>query len=92
VLDLLFLLTMLSFSALAIAAAAAGMSLGNLAKVLKCAGNDDIVVMKAADDGDAVTFMFESPSECACAGWMYTCCVLQAVGMVAAAGLTCSVG
>lgn len=41
----------------------AGMSLGNLAKILKCAGNDDIVTMKAADDGDTVTFMFESPSE-----------------------------
>jgi hypothetical protein len=40
------------------------MSLGNLAKILKCAGNDDIVTMKAADDGDTVTFMFESPSEC----------------------------
>eukprot|EP00775_Hariotina_reticulata_P012575 gene12575-12705_t len=40
-----------------------GMSLGNLAKILKCAGNDDIVTMKAADDGDVVTFMFESPKE-----------------------------
>ncbi|WIA19744.1 hypothetical protein OEZ85_005664 [Tetradesmus obliquus] len=40
-----------------------GMSLGNLAKILKCAGNDDIVTMKAADDGDTVTFMFESPKE-----------------------------
>lgn len=41
----------------------AGMSLNNLAKILKCAGNEDIVTMKAADDGDTVTFMFESPSE-----------------------------
>jgi hypothetical protein len=39
------------------------MSLANLAKVLKCAGNDDIVTLKANDDGDTVTFMFESPSE-----------------------------
>lgn len=39
------------------------MSLNNLAKILKCAGNDDIVTMKAADDGDTVTFMFESPSK-----------------------------
>jgi hypothetical protein len=38
------------------------MSLANLAKVLKCAGNDDIVTLKANDDGDTVTFMFESPS------------------------------
>jgi proliferating cell nuclear antigen len=38
-----------------------------LAKILKCAGNDDVVTMKAADDGDTVTLMFESPSECAAA-------------------------
>jgi len=44
-----------------------GMSLANLAKVLKCAGGDDIVTLKANDDGDTVTFMFESPSEC---GWV----------------------
>jgi hypothetical protein len=42
---------------------AAGLSLNNLAKILKCAGNDDVVTMKAADDGDTVTLMFESPSE-----------------------------
>ncbi|GBF89873.1 proliferating cell nuclear antigen [Raphidocelis subcapitata] len=40
-----------------------GMSLANLAKVLKCAGSDDIVTLKANDDGDTVTFMFESPKE-----------------------------
>lgn len=40
------------------------MSLANLAKVLKCSGSDDIVTLKANDDGDTVTFMFESPSEC----------------------------
>ena len=30
-------------------------------KMLKCAGNDDIITMKADDTGDVVTFMFESP-------------------------------
>lgn len=45
------------------AAALSGLSLNNLAKILKCAGNDDVVTMKAADDGDTVTLMFESPSE-----------------------------
>ena len=30
-------------------------------KMLKCAGNDDIITIKADDNGDAVTFMFESP-------------------------------
>ncbi len=41
-----------------------GLSLQSLSKVLKCAGNDDIITMKAADDGDTISFMFESPSEC----------------------------
>jgi hypothetical protein len=31
--------------------------------MLKCAGNDDIITIKADDGGDSVTFMFESPSE-----------------------------
>jgi proliferating cell nuclear antigen len=31
----------------------------NLAKILKCAGNDDSVTMKADDDGDVVNFLFE---------------------------------
>ena len=30
-------------------------------KMLKCAGNEDIITMKADDTGDVVTFMFESP-------------------------------
>ncbi|KAK2983254.1 hypothetical protein RJ640_023374, partial [Escallonia rubra] len=40
-----------------------GMNLGNMAKMLKCAGNDDIVTIKADDGSDSVTFMFESPSD-----------------------------
>jgi len=39
-----------------------GMNLNNMAKMLKCAGNDDIITIKAEDGGDTVTFMFESPS------------------------------
>jgi hypothetical protein len=39
------------------------MSLASLAKILKCAGNDDTITIKAQDEGDTVTFMFESPSE-----------------------------
>ncbi len=31
--------------------------------MLKCAGNDDIITMKADDTSDVVTFMFESPGE-----------------------------
>eukprot|EP00894_Picocystis_sp_ML_P000801 jgi/Pico_ML_1/51318/g2372.t1 len=40
-----------------------GMNLGNMSKMLKCAGNDDIITLKADDKGDSVTFMFESPSD-----------------------------
>ncbi|GAV56804.1 PCNA_N domain-containing protein/PCNA_C domain-containing protein [Cephalotus follicularis] len=40
-----------------------GMNLGNMAKMLRCAANDDIVTIKADDDADTVTFMFESPSQ-----------------------------
>lgn len=45
---------------------ATGMNLGNMAKMLKCAGNDDIITMKADEQGDTVTFMFESPSKRHC--------------------------
>ncbi|XP_059666363.1 proliferating cell nuclear antigen-like [Cornus florida] len=40
-----------------------GMNLGNMAKMIKCADNDDIVTIKADDGSDTVTFMFESPSQ-----------------------------
>jgi proliferating cell nuclear antigen len=40
-----------------------GINLGSMAKILKCAGNDDITTLKAEDNGDQVTFMFESPKQ-----------------------------
>lgn len=40
-----------------------GMNLANMSKMLKCAGNDDIITIKADDGGDTVTFMFESPNQ-----------------------------
>ncbi|XP_067001349.1 proliferating cell nuclear antigen [Anabrus simplex] len=40
-----------------------GMNLGSMTKILKCAGNDDIVTMKAQDNADTITFMFESPNQ-----------------------------
>ncbi|KAJ4838629.1 hypothetical protein Tsubulata_027255 [Turnera subulata] len=40
-----------------------GMNLGNMAKMLRCAGNDDIITIKADDGSDTVTFMFESPTQ-----------------------------
>ncbi len=36
------------------------MKLANLSKILKCAANDDAITMKSADNGDTLTFMFES--------------------------------
>lgn len=37
-----------------------GMNLASLTKIVKCANNDDTVTIKAQDDADTVTFMFES--------------------------------
>lgn len=37
-----------------------GMNLSSMAKVLKCANNDDTVTIKAQENADTVTFMFES--------------------------------
>jgi proliferating cell nuclear antigen len=39
-----------------------GMNLNNMAKMLKCAGNDDSITMKSEDNADVVSFMFESPA------------------------------
>lgn len=38
-----------------------GFNSANMAKILKCAGGDDVITLKAEDDGDALTLMFESP-------------------------------
>ncbi|CAN7993304.1 unnamed protein product [Ixodes hexagonus] len=40
-----------------------GMNLGSMAKILKCAANDDIITIKAQDDADTVTFVFETPNQ-----------------------------
>ena len=39
-----------------------GVSFENLAKVLKCAGNDDIISLAAQDDSDTLGLMFASPN------------------------------
>jgi len=39
---------------------ALGLSLTNLSKILKCAGNDDSITIQSADDADVATFIFES--------------------------------
>ncbi|KAJ3637643.1 hypothetical protein MTP99_001084 [Tenebrio molitor] len=40
-----------------------GMNLANMAKIFKCANNDDTVTIKAQDDADIVTFMFEAKKQ-----------------------------
>ncbi|XP_044965321.1 proliferating cell nuclear antigen-like [Hordeum vulgare subsp. vulgare] len=40
-----------------------GMNLGNMAKMLCCAGSNDIITIKADDGSDIVTFMFESSNQ-----------------------------
>ncbi|CRK94227.1 CLUMA_CG007742, isoform A [Clunio marinus] len=40
-----------------------GMNLANMAKILKCANNTDTVTIKAQDNADTVTFMFESQNQ-----------------------------
>ena len=40
-----------------------GINLVNMAKMLKCAGNEDIITIKAEDQPDNVQFFFETPGE-----------------------------
>ena len=37
----------------------------SMSKIMKCAANEDSITIKAGDNADNVTFMFESPSELA---------------------------
>lgn len=39
-----------------------GINLGSMAKIIRCAGNDDVITIKTGDDADTVTFVFESPN------------------------------
>jgi len=39
-----------------------GINLSSMSKILKCAGNDDAITVKADDNADTITFMFESPN------------------------------
>lgn len=40
-----------------------GLNLSNLGKILKCAGNEDVVTLKAEDEPDTLTLMFEAPNQ-----------------------------
>jgi proliferating cell nuclear antigen len=40
-----------------------GVNTPNLSKILKCAGNDDVVTLKCEEQNDCLTLVFESPSQ-----------------------------
>ena len=40
-----------------------GMNLASMTKIMKCAGAEDVLTMKAQDNADTVTFMFESQNQ-----------------------------
>lgn len=39
-----------------------GVNLGSLTKVLKCAKDDDLVTLKAADEADVLNLVYEAKS------------------------------
>ncbi|KAJ9126920.1 hypothetical protein QFC24_001151 [Naganishia onofrii] len=39
-----------------------GVNLGSLTKILRCAKDNDVVTLKAGDDADSLTLLFESPN------------------------------
>ena len=59
-----------------------GVNLGSLTKVLKCAKDDDICTLKAADEADVLNLIYEAKStslgfdasEVACGGLTSGCC------------------
>lgn len=40
-----------------------GINMGSMTKILKCAGNEDIITIRATDTPDSVSFVFESPKQ-----------------------------
>jgi proliferating cell nuclear antigen len=40
-----------------------GINLQSFSKILKCSGNDDVVTLKAEENGDTLQLVFESPTQ-----------------------------
>jgi len=40
-----------------------GFNSNNMSKILKCAGNDDVITLKSEDEAENLTLMFESPTQ-----------------------------
>ena len=36
----------------------------SMSKILKCAGNEDIITLRAEDNADTLALVFEAPSKC----------------------------
>jgi len=51
----------------------------NMAKILKLMNREDIVLMKAEDDGDTVTLMFESNEDSKTIADFGKCCVRRMI-------------
>ena len=46
-----------------------GINMASMTKIIKCADNNDVITMRAEEEGDAVAFTFESSGELtACCG------------------------
>lgn len=42
---------------------ALGLNTPNLAKILKCAGNEDVITLKCEEQTDSLTLVFETPAQ-----------------------------
>ncbi|KAJ8400113.1 hypothetical protein AAFF_G00401520 [Aldrovandia affinis] len=42
---------------------AMGINLGSMSKILKCAGNDDVITLRAEDNADTLALIFETPNQ-----------------------------
>ena len=45
---------------------ALGINMGSMSKIVKCAGNDDVITLRAKDTPDSITFVFENASLSLC--------------------------
>lgn len=46
---------------------ALGINMANMAKIVKCANNEDVITLRAKDTPDSITFVFEDKGLCSMA-------------------------
>ena len=49
-----------------------GINMASMAKILKCAANDDVISLETREETDALTLKFESPSKCCSCHYTHT--------------------